>query len=168
MTTLTKSECNIIFPPGNLVPTTPEARHVGTIVLSETPNLPLVPHVKVTKIDNETLEIKSIVFVNTTLDRTPDFLVNQLFSINSLGQCQLQFFIHCSEEQILEIMDDQNHDDIHYQAFSVVFRTSSTEGFPDKIKMSDIKFAQTFLWNIDPETSRGTETVVQTTQDNPE
>ncbi len=156
-----ESKCNIILPPGNILNTDISINHAGKINFPNNPEQPLLPHVE-SKIKDGVITVRTLVFINSSAEN-PELKISQLFSINNSGKCQLQFFIHCDTEEIDRLMDEKTEDS--YIAYSVEFTTQDTNGFPYGIYLKDIEITQTFLWNIDPKTSRGTETVVQTTDD---
>lgn len=160
---LVKDQCNIILPPGDSHREITEIEHSGDIKIphsfDETP--PLVPHVRATK-ENNYIAIEAIVFIDSTIKR-PKLLVSQLLSVNMEGKYQLQFFIHCSGDEIERLRENRSR--VSYKAFTVKFDTKNTAiNFPKGVTLEHVKITQTFLWNIDPETSRGTETVVLTTE----
>ncbi|WP_422091852.1 hypothetical protein [Tenacibaculum ovolyticum] len=159
---LVKNQCNIILPPGDSHREITEIEHSGDITIphsfNETP--PLVPHVRVTKEDHN-IAIEAIVFIDSTVDR-PKLIVSQLLSVSIAGEYQLQFFIHCNEDEIERLRENRSR--ISYKAFRVKFDTKNTAiNFPEGVTLEHVKTTQTFLWNIDPETSRGTEVGVLTT-----
>jgi hypothetical protein len=159
---LVKNQCNIILPPGDSHREIAEIHQSGNITIphsfNETP--PLVPHVRVAKKDNN-IEVEAIVFIDSKIT-DPKLIVSQLLSVNIAGEYQLQFFIHCSEDEIERLRENRSR--TSYKAFTVKFDTKNTTiNFPVGVTMAHVKTTQTFLWNIDPETSRGTEVGVLTT-----
>nr|WP_315172162.1 hypothetical protein [uncultured Flavobacterium sp.] len=168
-------------PPGTLLKEiTVVVSEIGSINFGETFKQPL-PTLNQAIMTGNGLEITAVVLVRTTLraiDLKPK--INQQFTIGSYGENQLQFFIYCDEEQLTAIIDsnkiaDGGTVDNTYQVFKVEFTTTDETGFPTgpeeiedediftgiDVKLKDIKQVQTFLWNIDPVTSRGTVTTVQ-------
>ena len=125
----------------------------------------------------ESLEVTAVFLVDTTL-KCLNVKINQLFVIGNYGKKQLQFFIYCDVDQLTLIKGNLSTNKT-YQAFEVEFTTDVTTGFPEgpnvdelteaqkelyipcKTEMKDIELVQTFLWDIDPKTSRGTVTTVQ-------
>jgi len=159
---LVKSQCNIVLPPGDSHREITEIHQSGDITIphsfNETP--PLVPHVRVTKKDNN-IAVEAIIFIDSTISN-PKLIVSQLLSVSIAGEYQLQFFIHCSEDEIERLRENRSR--ISYKAFTVKFDTKNTTiNFPEGVTLAHVKTTQTFLWNIDPETSRGTETSVLST-----
>ncbi len=159
---MTTSTCNIILPPGNILNTPVLLKSAGKISFTNNPEQPLLPHVEAYRNKDESIAIRALVFINSSAEN-PELKISQLFSINSSGKGQLQFFIHCDVEEIERLMGENTKGE--YYAYTVEFTTQDTYNFPYGIGLEHIEVVQTFLWNIDPKTSRGTETVVQTTDD---
>ncbi|CAL2106399.1 conserved hypothetical protein [Tenacibaculum sp. 190524A02b] len=164
------SEKEIIFPPGELLIN--DGREYIKVFPSGNINyhsnftqpLPSLVEAVYEPIDDENGVIKvSVLFFVDSEDDLNTIKVNQLFCISSLGECKLQFFIYCDEAQLKSLTKSSNK----YRAYTVNFKTSNTNNFPEgtpkPVSLKDIKVVETFIWNIDPETSRGTETSVQTT-----
>ncbi|WP_196888024.1 hypothetical protein [Aureivirga sp. CE67] len=156
------SDKKIIFPPGNniesIVPSTS-----GEISFQNNFKAPF-PTVANASFDEETNEmsISILFFINSTVEN-PEIKINQHFSIGTYGECNLQFFLYSNEDETKRIIDSKTEDGV-YNAFTLNFKTSNTENFPENINLSDIKTIQTYLWNVDPRTSRGTVTIVETTK----
>lgn len=159
----------IIFPPGKKLNLDITITHCGSITLGSTYSQPLPTLVDAVRSeDNTRIKVTAIVFINTKETENEDvilpvLIVNQLFTISNYGEPQLQFFIHCNKEELLKIGKNQIG---MYQAFQVIFTTKDMTGFPDGIEMKEVVSVQTFLWDIDPKTSRGTVTTVQPTVPN--
>lgn len=152
---------SIIYPPGNVLNTDINIKLSGNIVFETTSYKPLPSLVEAKWNDKESaLDIKALIFINSSKPLS-NLNVSQLFSISNFGNCKLQFFIYCPEEDLIEL--NKNETPNEYQAYTVEFSTNDTTSFPEGITLQDIQVVQTFLWNIDPGTSRGTETSVQTT-----
>ena len=166
-------------PPGTPLETTVVVSEIGSINFGKTFEQPL-PTLNQAIMTVDGLKITAVVLVRTTLsaiDLKPK--INQQFTIGTYGENQLQFFIYCDEEQLKAIIDsnDEAAVDNTYRVFEVEFTTTDQTGFPTMpeeiknkdiftgidVKLEHIKQVQTFLWNIDPKTSRGTVTTVQTT-----
>jgi hypothetical protein len=167
-------------PPGTpLENITVVVSEIGSVNFGKTFKQPL-PTLNQAIMTGNGLEITAIVLIRTTLsaiDLKPE--INQQFTIGTYGENQLQFFIYCNEKQLKAIIDsnkitDGETVDNTYRVFKVEFTTTDETGFPTMpeeiknkdiftgidVKLKDIKQVQTFLWNIDPETSRGTVTTV--------
>ena len=156
---------SIIYPPGDSLPENfvKEIKHAGKITFDNNFNQPLPSLVEaIFKKTNNTncILVKALIFVNSTFTLT-SVNVNQLFSISNFGNCKLQFFIYTSKKDAEELAKKRN--DANYEAYTIEFYTNLETHLPKGISLQDIKVVQTFLWNIDPKTSRGTETTVQTT-----
>lgn len=154
-----RNQCNIILPPGDSHRNITDIKHSGDITIphsfNETP--PLVPHVRVTKKEGY-IAVEAIIFIDSTIEH-PKLKVSQLLSVNMDGKYQLQFFIHCSKHEIERLRGNRSR--VSYKSFTIKFDTKDTTiNFPEGVTLEHVKMAQTFLWNIDPETSRGTETIV--------
>jgi hypothetical protein len=154
------------------------ANHIGEITFGITFSQPLPTLNQAVRTD-ESLKITAVFLVDTIL-MSLKVKINQLFVVGNYGEKQLQFFIYCDIDQLTLIKENLTTDNT-YRAFKVEFTTDLTTGFPQgpsvdelteaqkelytssKIEMKDIEVVQTFLWDIDPKTSRGTVTTVQTT-----
>ncbi|MEE4000541.1 hypothetical protein V1T75_09325 [Tenacibaculum sp. FZY0031] len=153
----------IIYPPGEVILEIKEENIVpaGNIIFENNFNQPLPSVVEATFNATKTsISIKVLFFIDSKAKLTC-INVNQLFSISNFGHPKLQLFLSCNEEQARILSDKATPN--KYKAYTVEFSTNNTENFPERISLSDIKIIQTFIWNIDPKTSRGTETTVQTT-----
>ncbi len=158
MNTLT-TEKLFIYPPGVLITEKPVlVESSGHINFKNDSKIPL-PSLVEAKSNGTEIKIKGLFFVASDFDLR-EVYINQLFSISNYGCCKLQFFIYCDQETSLEIKSKVNLE--KYKAYTFEFKTSNAEAFPEGIKLQNIKVVQTFIWDIDPETSRGTETTVKT------
>ena len=151
---------NIIFPPGEPVTEINPITRCGYIQFEHSFNQPL-PTLVQAEYNEGFITLTAVVLINTTIGK-PNLAINQLFTISNDGAPQLQFFIHCDVEELENISGNPTADNI-YNAFSVVFEARSAKGLPSGVSLGDIRYVETFLWNIDPKTSRGTVTTVQTT-----
>ena len=106
----------------------------------------------------ESISVKSIVFINSDA-KDIKVKISQLFCISNYGKPMLQFFIHSNKKTIRDVK--KNGTANKYKAFQLEFTTDSKASIPRVIFISDIQIVQTFLWDIDPKTSRGTVTTVQ-------
>jgi hypothetical protein len=176
MVTIANSEKDrLTNPPGTLLETTVVVSKIGEITFGKTFAQPLPTLNQAVRV-GESLEITAVFLVDTTL-KSLNVKINQLFVVGNYGEKQLQFFIYCDVDQLTLIKEHLTTDNT-YQAFKVEFTTDVTTGFPEgphvdelteaqkelytpcKIEMKDIELVQTFLWDIDPKTSRGTVTTV--------
>lgn len=96
------------------------------------------------------LTAKAVVYVDLTAENI-DFKcrVFQNCYIDMDGNAQLQFFIAYDTPE--KVSKDFTIHEISFEANKDYF----------KGQFANVKTIQTFLWDIDPETSRGTETTVQ-------
>ncbi|REH52598.1 hypothetical protein C7448_103333 [Tenacibaculum gallaicum] len=153
----------IIYPPGELILKVQEKNILATghITFENNFKQPLPSLVEAKFNATKTaINVKVLFFVDSQ-EKLSSVNVHQLFSISNFGNCKLQLFLSCSQEQAKILRDYPSPNE--YRAYTVNFTTNSTSDFPSHISLSDIKVIQAFIWNIDPKTSRGTETTVQTT-----
>lgn len=156
---------SIIYPPGICLPTEciKKINPAGKITFENNFNQPLPSLIEATfnkKENINSINVKALVLVNSTFKLTT-VNVNQLFSISNFGNCKLQFFIYTSKEIAMELA--KKREVCNYEAYTIEFSTNHETSLPQGISLEDIKIVQTFVWDIDPKTSRGTETTVQTT-----
>ncbi|MDO5969863.1 hypothetical protein Q4Q35_08585 [Flavivirga aquimarina] len=147
---LTKSKNVLNKPPGNLIKETSVTLSGEIFFLNKSSKTPLPPLVESYITRNKEIQVDVIVFIDS-LFSTPDFNVYQLYCINNSGEPKLQFFID------YDLKETTAND---FNAYQITF-TVSKEGIPAGVKLKDIKTIEAFSWNIDPVTSRGTETTVQ-------
>ncbi|CAM1372870.1 hypothetical protein [Tenacibaculum xiamenense] len=96
--------------------------------------------------------------------------VSSIFSINSKGKPKVQSFIHNTEDLYtkfpIEKYPEKYQSYGEFNAYTIRFIVKENDiSLPQGIGFEEISKAQVFLWDIDPETSRGTETTVKTTKD---
>lgn len=157
----------IIFPPGNIL----IDANKGTIEIPiqktggftfknrYTQPLPSLLEAEYDK-DNDNIKVCVLFFVKSSFPLEElHLVVNQLFTISNYGLPMLQFFLHANSKEICNAIQDKSTD-AEYIAYTTEFTTTSTIGFPDNIGLEHIKVVQSFIWDIDPKTSRGTETAV--------
>lgn len=164
MNTSVNSPELIILPPGNEIapPNEAQIEVSGNIYFENRFNQPLPSLVEASFNEPKTeITVKVLFFVNSE-EKLTSVAVRQLFSISNFGNCKLQFFLSCTDKEQAESLKLSSSGP-NYKSYTVKFTTESTEGFPKHISLSDIEIVQTFIWDIDPKTSRGTETTVQTT-----
>ncbi|CAM1340273.1 hypothetical protein [Tenacibaculum amylolyticum] len=158
----------IIFPPGNTLlaangnPMEVPIQKTGGFTFKNQYKKPLPSLLEVEyNEDNDSIKVCILFFVNSSFPLEEHHLVvNQLFTISNYGHYKLQFFLHTNSEGVCKAIKGESTDG-EYIAYTTEFTTTSTVGFPDNIELRCIKVAQSFIWDIDPETSRGTETVVK-------
>ncbi|WP_299104210.1 hypothetical protein [uncultured Tenacibaculum sp.] len=166
MNTSVNSPELIIFPPGKKIATLKKSEseiiESGHIQFENRFNQPLPTLVEAFfNKSKSAITVKVLFFVNSKEDLT-SVTVRQLFSISNFGNYKLQFFLSCKDEKQAVTLSDHSSG-FHYKSYTAEFTTNSTKDFPEHISLSDIEIVQTFIWDIDPKTSRGTETTVQTT-----
>ena len=137
---------------------TPPGEQVKELVFSESgkisftnkrPNKPLQPLVEVYLDASNNIQVSTVFFIDaaiTGLDAN-SFTIYQDYCVSDFGSPRLQFFIS---------YDAQETDATDFQAYQISF-----QALPSIFSNEDITTVQTFLWDIDPITSRGTETGVQ-------
>lgn len=155
---------DVILPPGKKISSEIKITPSGNIFYKglSKQQQPLPTLVNATRNQDGSINIKTLIFLNSTISLTPHMVnVSQLFCISDYGDCKLQFFIHSTKDDMNRIKEDKT--EYNYLAYTIEFTTNEETNFPEGIYLSDIKKVQTFLWDIDPTTSRGTETAVQDT-----
>ncbi|KAB1158388.1 hypothetical protein F7018_09430 [Tenacibaculum aiptasiae] len=158
---------SIVFPPGKVISPEVTIQKSGSIYFENTFERPLPSLVEATQhrcgpISYGPINVKALIFVSSSTPLSASAIkISQLFSVNSFGDYMLQFFIHTTVEDMLKINDNKTTNE--YQAYTIKFSTNELVTFPEGISLDKIKVIQTFVWNIDPTTSRGTETTVQDT-----
>ncbi|WP_272151774.1 hypothetical protein [Tenacibaculum aiptasiae] len=154
---------SIVFPPGKVISPEVTIQKSGSIYFENTFERPLPSLVEATKKHRcGPINVKALIFVSSSTPLPASAIkISQLFSVNSFGDYMLQFFIHTTVENMLKINDNKTTNE--YQAYTIKFSTNELVTFPEGISLDKIKVIQTFVWNIDPTTSRGTETTVQDT-----
>jgi hypothetical protein len=99
--------------------------------------------------DSETLAIVALVNVAQPFTEQP-FLIYQNCCLDNAGEVRLQFYI-CYTDLPVSTAD--------FECFTLDFNASGTN-LPKDVVLDDVKTIETFLWNRDPKTSRGTVTTV--------
>lgn len=143
-----------IFPPGKCIKnaTKPKLTQKPVSFPENTTKIPFSPIVQATLTDSETLQVRAVFLVatNTALnDDKLSFDIYQNWYVDLDGNRQLQFFI------TYNIADTISKE---FDVYEISFRAEKYPYGEDAFK--SVNTIQTFLWDIDPETSRGTETSV--------
>lgn len=99
--------------------------------------------------DNDTITITAVIFVPPFQNETLDLKIYQNWYTDIEGFPQLQFFVSYDMSETVS------------KDFFVYEVTFEAKSHPFEDQISHIKTIQTFLWDIDPVTSRGTVTTVQ-------
>lgn len=111
---------------------------------------PLSPLVEATYFEVEnTLNVSAVLFLDSSI-QSPAFTVYQYYGIDVDGQPIVQFFIAYDYKETQAQV---------FNAFQLNFQVNPA--LLPSLNLSDIKTVQTFLWDTDPVTSRGTVTTVQ-------
>ena len=182
------SSTDIILPPGETIMNgdkkleiTPTISGYINFPVTKNPDgkilLPTLVEAEFPDPSKTSIDVKVLFFVasraenikKSSSDTTPDIIdkimVKQLFCVNSYGLYTLQLYLYCNEtttEQIYRSQDeDRDKNPEYFQAYSVKFSIDNTINLPENITISHIDIVQSFIWDIDPKTSRGTETVVK-------
>lgn len=125
--------------------------------------IPTLPQAERTIIETENnISVCVLFFLNTTLTSL-NLKVNTLFTIGNNGKPQLQIFIYSSLEERMKIIQNKTAEK-HHNAFTIDFNLTNMNCqsvLPEGYTLKSIEKIETFLWDIDPKTSRGTVTTVQ-------
>lgn len=145
-----------VYPPGKCIKKATKNKLTQKPVTfpENTSQIPFSPIVQATFTDSETLQVRAVFLVstNTALNNDKlDFMIYQNWYVDLDGKRQLQFFITYD-------IDDAISTD--FDVYEISFKAEKDPYGVDAFK--SVKTIQTFLWDIDPETSRGTETAVGT------
>jgi len=145
-----------IYPPGKCIKkaTKNKLTQKPVIFPENGSQIPFSPIVQATFTDSETLQVRAVFLVstNTALNNDKlDFMIYQNWYVDLDGKRQLQFFITYD-------IDDAISKD--FDVYEISFKAEKDPYGEDAFK--SVNTIQTFLWDIDPETSRGTETPVRT------
>jgi hypothetical protein len=144
-----------IFPPGKCIKKATKSKlTLKPITFPENNSqIPFSPIVQATFTDPETLQVRAVFLVSTNTELNNDkleFMIYQNWYVDLEGNRQLQFFITYD-------IDDAISTD--FDVYEISFKAEKDPYGEDAFK--SVNTIQTFLWDIDPETSRGTETTVQ-------
>jgi hypothetical protein len=150
-----KSSITPFTPPGTDITGKDEIAHsIGNVSFQETKSLEILsPYVEAYYNSHENkITINAIVYVDSKALNENGDLKFRLFQNTYLdleGHPQLQFFIvyDMPEELLGELF-----------IYEIIFNANSDVFIGG---LSNVKTIETFLWDIDPVTSRGTETVVR-------
>ena len=154
-----------IYPPGKCMKPESQSRITKKTPISFPENkspIPFAPIVQATLKEDGTFQVRAVFLVarkpkgqkevEDDKEGELDFDIYQNWYVDLHGKRQLQFFI------AYDILDDPEKE------FDVYEASFKAEPYPyGKDTFAEIETIQTFLWDIDPETSRGTETIVQRT-----
>jgi hypothetical protein len=158
MTTKLQGITGASLPPG--VPNTSTKQQINTcktIFPSEQLyNIALPPINRVSyNADSGSLHVNTFFLVDAALieEHANDilFTVYQLYCISDVGEPQLQFYVTANYT---------NGKTNEYYSVQVDFYVTNDSLTGSGVLVQDITSVQTFLWNVDPRTSRGTVTTV--------
>jgi hypothetical protein len=141
-----------IYPPGELLPVKLSPDSVGKIKFPERTNRMLLSPLVEAYYNKEKKEllVRAVVFIAKKEEENLDFRIYQNCYIDLDGNPQLQFFIAYDLVETKETT---------FFVYEVAFTVISIPYGKDAL--SKIKTIETFLWDIDPVSSRGTVTNVQ-------
>lgn len=130
---------------------------VGTIAfnnqLDSTELLP--PLVQASLNDAGVFNVSAIIYVDASITHLESFFVTGLYNLSSIGKPQFQFYISAN----LNAGSTNPIGTTHFTGFQINFE-APTGLLPDNVTLSEIRTVETFLWDKDPKTSRGTVTNV--------
>lgn len=143
-----------VVPPGTEITPEEKANSIGNVTFQQTKSVEILsPYVEAYYSAKEnTLSVNAVVYVDSDTIKENgifEYSIIQNTYIDLEGLAQLQFFIVYDMPE--ELSGDLSIYEIIFEADKDIFIGG----------LSNIKTIQTFLWDIDPETSRGTETTVQ-------
>ncbi|MDX6190024.1 hypothetical protein SGQ83_11745 [Flavobacterium sp. Fl-318] len=148
--TLLKSPGVKIFPPGkSLGPKVKLDKLTSVTFPDNQTNALLSPVVQATLVDKKKLLIKAVVFIAPEEQNGLDFDIYQNCYVDIEGKPKLQFFV-CYDLK-----------DVVGKIFDIYEVSFEAKQIPFEGGLSQIKTIETFLWDVDPIASRGTETNVQ-------
>ncbi|MGO4772389.1 hypothetical protein ACEN2I_12060 [Flavobacterium sp. W22_SRS_FK3] len=153
--TILNSPTDKIYPPGVCIKKATKSKLTQKPINfpENASKIPFAPIVQATFTDSETLQVRAVFLVstNTALNNDKlDFMIYQNWYVNLEGERQLQFFIAYDIDDAISK---------EFDVYEISFKAEKDPYGEDAFK--SISTIQTFLWDIDPETSRGTETTVQ-------
>jgi hypothetical protein len=143
-----------VYPPGTVIPILDFSAVGSSISLANNNSFNLLQPLVAASLDaTGNILVSTVVFVDASLSLVEtDFVVKQLYDISDLGVPRIQFFISYEKPETKPT---------EFKAYEISFAPILASLIPAVVLGSQIKTVQAFLWNVDPETSRGTETVVQ-------
>ncbi|WP_456315034.1 hypothetical protein [Pseudomonas shirazensis] len=151
--TLKLSDDKKTYPPGFSLGPKVNLNKLSSVTFPENQtNALLSPVVQATLVGNKKLQIRAVIFIAPEEQNELEFDVYQNWYVDIEGNPQLQFFICYDLKDIVGKIFD---------IYEVSFEAKRKPYNEDDDVFSKIKTVQTFLWDIDPVSSRGTETNVQ-------
>lgn len=151
MKKITTNDCPVIVPPpGVEIPTKfTSTTYVGEIKFPLNKSTDLFSPVVQAFLVDGVITVNAIVFVDSKIEKSTEFKVLQNCYVDIEGDPQLQFFV-CYDL-------DQKDASKNFWVYEVTFQVQPILPF----EISKVETIQTFLWDVDPITSRGTTTIVQ-------
>ncbi len=149
----TQTVSKISIPPGVHVKEKKFSKNGIITFADKRPFIPLPPLVEVYLSHKQHIKVSTVFFIDAAIKglNADSFAIYQEFSISDSGTPQLQFFI--SYDAVATEAKD-------FQAYQISFKAVD-ENLPPDVSFADIKTIQTFIWDTDPVSSRGTVTNVQ-------
>lgn len=151
------SPSDLAYPPGKCIKNVTKSKLTQKPISFPENNskIPFSPIVQATFTDSETLQVRAVFLVSTNTILNADklaFDIYQNWYVDLDGKRQLQFFITYNIDDAIST---------NFDVYEVSFKADKDPYGADAFK--SVEIIQTFLWDIDPETSRGTETAVERT-----
>lgn len=139
----------ISIPPGIQIPSKTFTESGAISFTNKRPKTPLQPIVEVYLDSNNNIQVSTVFFIDAAIRglNASSFTIFQDYSISETGEPRLQFFIS---------YDAVETETTNFQAYQISFQS-----LPTVFLNKDITTIQTFLWDTDPISSRGTVTTVQ-------
>ncbi|PKB16016.1 hypothetical protein [Flavobacterium sp. 5] len=139
----------ISIPPGIQIPEKTFTESGTISFTNKRPSTPLQPLVEVYLDSNNNIQVSTVFFIDAAITGLNEnsFTIFQDYSISEIGEPRLQFFIS---------YDAIETSTSNFRAYQISFQS-----LPTTFLNRDITTIQTFLWDIDPVSSRGTVTNVQ-------
>ena len=150
-----KPKSESIIPPGiDITPKDKDAAHsIGSLTFKKTKSVEVLsPYVEAYYNSHKNLlEINAVVYVDSSTIKNEilDYKIFQNTYVDIDGNSQLQFFIVYNMPE--ELSD-------HLFIYEIIFNADHNSFIGG---LSNLEKIQTFLWDSDPITSRGTETAVR-------
>ncbi|GGF08912.1 hypothetical protein [Flavobacterium limi] len=147
---ITSEKIDRRIPPGVCIVDKLPSEPVGSISFPDNRSKALLPPIVDARFKNnkKKLVIRAVVFIAKG-DNTLNFSIYQNCYVDIDGVPQLQFFV---------AYDMIEYEGINFDMYEVTF---DADPIPFVDHFSQIKTIETFLWDTDPITSRGTVTIVQ-------
>lgn len=154
MTKITQDSCTTIsLPPGISIVQQESTPQIGSVSFPQTKSVDILsPYVEAQyNAKDNSLTATAVVYVDQTTIQNGVFTYSifQNSYIDIAGAPQLQFFI---------VYDMPEELSVNFAIYEITFQADATIFSGG---LSNIESIQTFLWDADPITSRGTETTVQ-------